>query len=47
MIARTLCVFASLAVSLAAPVASAQDEENVLDNVVVRNRLYEIGRAHV
>ncbi|WIG96961.1 outer membrane beta-barrel domain-containing protein [Myxococcus sp. SDU36] len=43
MIARTLCVFASLAVSLAAPVAAAQDDENVLDSVVVRNRLYEPG----
>ncbi len=43
MNARTLCVFASLAVSLAAPVSAAQADENVLDHVVVRNRLYEPG----
>jgi outer membrane beta-barrel protein len=44
MNARTLRVFASLAMSLAAPVAVAQaDDEKVLDNVVVRNRLFEPG----
>ncbi|MFP2931199.1 outer membrane beta-barrel domain-containing protein [Pyxidicoccus sp. 3LG] len=44
MNARTLRVFASLAVTLAAPVAAAQDDdEKVLDNVVVRNRLFEPG----
>jgi len=44
MNARTLRVFASLAMSLAAPVAAAQDDgETVLDNVVVRNRLFEPG----
>jgi outer membrane beta-barrel protein len=43
MNARTLRVIASLAISLAAPVAAAQEDEEVLDNVVVRNRLYEPG----
>lgn len=45
MNARTLRVFASLAMSLAAPLAAAQDDdsEKVLDNVVVRNRLFEPG----
>ncbi|MCP3101629.1 outer membrane beta-barrel domain-containing protein [Myxococcus sp. K15C18031901] len=43
MIARTLRVFASLVGLLGASVAAAQDDEAVLDNVVVRNRLYEPG----
>nr|BDT35147.1 outer membrane beta-barrel domain-containing protein [Myxococcus sp. MH1] len=43
MNARTLRVFAPLVVWLAASAAAAQDDEAVLDNVVVRNRLYEPG----